>query len=44
MSKIAASVGTRAESAQAPVPYEFPRAAVAEAIVNAVAHRDYASA
>ena len=43
MSKIAASVGTRAESSQAPVTYEFPRAAVAEAIVNAVAHRDYAS-
>ncbi len=43
MAKIAASVGTRAESSQAPVTYEFPRAAVAEAIVNAVAHRDYAS-
>jgi len=43
MSKIAASVGTRADSSQAPVTYEFPRAAVAEAIVNAVAHRDYAS-
>ena len=27
----------------APVAYELPRAAVAEAIVNAVAHRDYAS-
>ena len=26
-----------------PVTYELPRAAVAEAIVNAVAHRDYAS-
>jgi predicted HTH transcriptional regulator len=43
MSKIAAAVGTRAESARAPVTYELPRAAVAEAIVNAVAHRDYAS-
>lgn len=43
MSKIAAAVGTRAKSTQAPVTYELPPAAVAEAIVNAVAHRDYAS-
>ncbi len=35
-------MGTRSESAQAPVTYEIPRDAVAEAIVNAVAHRDYA--
>jgi len=43
MSKIAAQVGTRSESAQAPVTYEIPRDVVAEAIVNAVAHRDYTS-
>jgi ATP-dependent DNA helicase RecG len=43
MSKIARSVGTRAEGPQAPVEYELPREAVAEAIVNAVAHRDYTS-
>ena len=43
MSKIARSVGTRKHSAQAPVEYELPKEAVAEAIVNAVAHRDYAS-
>ncbi len=43
MSKIAARVGTRSESAQAPVTYEIPRDVVAEAIVNAVAHRDYTS-
>ncbi len=43
MSKIAAHVGTRSESAQAPVTYEIPRDVVAEAIVNAVAHRDYTS-
>ncbi len=43
MSKLALSVGTRAESAQAPVKYEIPREVVAEGIVNAVAHRDYAS-
>ena len=43
MSKINAHVGTRSESAQAPVTYEIPRDVVAEAIVNAVAHRDYTS-
>jgi len=43
LSKIDVSVGTRNESNQAPVNYELPRAAVAEAIVNAVAHRDYTS-
>ena len=43
LSKIARAVGTRAASAQAPVAYELPREAVAEAIVNAVAHRDYTS-
>lgn len=43
MSKINRTVGTRAETNAAPVTYELPREAVAEAIVNAVAHRDYAS-
>lgn len=43
MSKIGRSVGTRAEGPQAPVKYELPSPAVAEAIVNAIAHRDYAS-
>lgn len=43
LSKIARAVGTRAAGAQAPVDYELPREAVAEAIVNAVAHRDYTS-
>ena len=41
LSKIALSVGTRAENVQAPVAYEIPKEAVTEAIVNAVAHRDY---
>ena len=41
LSKIALSVGTREESVQAPVAYEVPREVVTEAIVNAVAHRDY---
>jgi predicted HTH transcriptional regulator len=43
MSKINRAVGTRALGTQAPVEYELPREAVAEAVVNAVAHRDYAS-
>ncbi|MCY4188109.1 MAG: DUF4062 domain-containing protein, partial [Bryobacterales bacterium] len=41
MSKIALAVGTRAETVQAPVAYEIPKEVVTEAIVNAVAHRDY---
>jgi predicted HTH transcriptional regulator len=43
LSKLARTVGTRARRTDAPVTYELPREAVAEAIVNAVAHRDYAS-
>jgi predicted HTH transcriptional regulator len=43
LSKIALSVGTRAESIQAPVAYEIPKEVITEAIVNAVAHRDYTS-
>lgn len=43
LSKIALSVGTRAESVQAPIAYEIPKEVVTEAIVNAVAHRDYTS-
>jgi predicted HTH transcriptional regulator len=43
LSKIDRSVGTRAHGPQAPVTYELPPQAVAEAVVNAVAHRDYAS-
>ena len=41
MSKIALAVGTREETVQAPVAYEIPKEVVTEAIVNAVAHRDY---
>ena len=36
------TVGTRAETVQAPVAYEIPAQVVTEAVVNAVAHRDYA--
>jgi predicted HTH transcriptional regulator len=43
MSKIARRVGTRDLGPTAPVSYEVPWRAVAEAIVNAVAHREYAS-
>lgn len=43
MSKIDRAVGTRALSNDAPVTYELPRDAVTEAIVNAIAHRDYTS-
>lgn len=42
-SKLDRAVGTRSEGPTAPVEYEIPRAVVAEAIVNAIAHRDYAS-
>ena len=38
---IGRSVGTRAETVQAPVTYEIPAQVVTEAVVNAVAHRDY---
>lgn len=41
LSKIALSVGTRAESVEVPIAYEIPKEVVTEAIVNAVAHREY---
>ncbi|MFU8858303.1 MAG: DUF4062 domain-containing protein [Deferrisomatales bacterium] len=44
LSKLNLSVGTRAESTQAPVRYEVPPDVIREAIVNAIAHRDYTSA
>jgi ATP-dependent DNA helicase RecG len=44
LSKLDRAVGTRTGGAAAPVTYEIPPAAVAEALANAVAHRDYASA
>ena len=42
LARIALAVGTRAESARVPAKYEVPPEVVREAIVNAVAHRDYA--
>jgi len=41
LGKIDRSVGTRATSTQAPVTFEIPRPVITEAIVNAVAHRNY---
>jgi ATP-dependent DNA helicase RecG len=41
LGKIDRSVGTRATSTQAPVEFEIPRPVITEAIVNAVAHRNY---
>lgn len=43
LSKINRAVGTRAKSNQAPVAYEIPPEVISEAIVNAIAHRDYTS-
>ncbi len=43
LSKISLAVGTREHGTQAPVEYEMPPEVVREAIVNAVAHRDYTS-
>ncbi|MCG2813000.1 MAG: DUF4062 domain-containing protein [Candidatus Aminicenantes bacterium] len=43
LSKVARRVGTREQGPQAPVAYELPKKVVAEAIINAVAHRDYSS-
>ena len=43
LSKINRHIGTRENTVQAPATYELPKEAVTEAIVNAVAHRDYTS-
>jgi len=43
LGKIDRSVGIRETSAQAPVTFEIPRPVILEAIVNAVAHRNYRS-
>ena len=43
LGKIDRAVGTRSESVRAPRTYEIPPEVVTEAVVNAVAHRDYTS-
>ncbi|GBE39013.1 MAG TPA: DUF4062 domain-containing protein [Nitrospirae bacterium] len=43
LSKINRAVGVRSESNIAPAAYELPPDAVGEAVVNAIAHRDYNS-
>ncbi len=43
LSRIDVYVGDRSQSVDVDVKYEIPRMAVTEAIVNAVAHRDYTS-
>jgi predicted HTH transcriptional regulator len=41
LGKLDRGVGTRTKSTQAPVEFEIPRPVITEAIVNAVAHRNY---
>ena len=43
LSRIDIKVGTRDFGSEAPTEYELPVLAVSEAIVNAIAHRDYTS-
>ncbi len=43
LSKLDYRIGTRAENIQIPGSYEIPREVIAEAIVNAIVHRDYTS-
>jgi len=43
LSRLNVGTGTRNTRNDVPISYEIPRTAVAEAIVNAVAHRDYTS-
>ena len=43
MARLRRSVGPRSGGARADVEYEIPREVIAEAIVNAAAHRDYRS-
>jgi predicted HTH transcriptional regulator len=43
LSKIDLAVGTRANGPVVPVSYEIPPPVISEAIVNAIAHRDYTS-
>jgi len=43
LNKLDYSIETRAENVSIPGKYEIPKEVVAEAIINAIAHRDYSS-
>jgi len=43
LSKLDFSIGTRSEEISIPSKYELPKEIVTEAVVNAIAHRDYTS-
>jgi ATP-dependent DNA helicase RecG len=43
LGKINRAIGTRSEGVTAPATYELPPEAIGEAIINAIAHRDYYS-
>ncbi|MFN7899068.1 MAG: ATP-binding protein, partial [Synechococcaceae cyanobacterium] len=43
LARLSFAVGTRAASTQVPAGYEIPPEVIREAVVNAVAHRDYTS-
>lgn len=43
LGKLDRPVGTRAQTTQASADFEIPRSVISEAVVNAVAHRDYRS-
>lgn len=43
LARLSFAVGTRAASTQVPAAYEIPPEVIREAIVNAIAHRDYTS-
>jgi len=43
LGKINRAIGTRSEGITAPATYEIPPEAVGEAVINAIAHRDYYS-
>jgi len=43
LSKLDYAIGTRSQQTQIPGSYEIPKEVIREAIVNAIAHRDYTS-